>query len=136
MLKFLDDGSKLTERKGCLFAAACYRRIWPLLTDEGMQRTVTAPGAADPEESCTGVALGRGKRSIGRWSACPEEPSHGRPATRTPRRLLRGPRPAESPGAGRLPGPGVSGQARAARPRRSAAAGARRRYGLLAGASR
>jgi hypothetical protein len=38
MLRFLRDGGRLSARKGRLFATACCRRVWHLMTDEHSRR--------------------------------------------------------------------------------------------------
>jgi hypothetical protein len=55
MLAFVQDSSRATDRKRRLFAAACCRRIWHLLSDERSRRAVgaaerEADGLVGPEE--------------------------------------------------------------------------------------
>src|SRR5438067_1274666 len=40
MLEFLQDAEKLSERKARLFAAACCRRIWPLMSHQDSFRSI------------------------------------------------------------------------------------------------
>ena len=58
MLNFLRDTGKLSERKARLFAAACCRRVWPLMTDERSRSAVAVlerytEGKATEEELST-----------------------------------------------------------------------------------
>src|SRR5689334_12597237 len=60
MLTFLRGSGKLSERKARLFACACCRRIWHLMSDERSRRAVEvaeayADGRASEEALCHAI---------------------------------------------------------------------------------
>jgi hypothetical protein len=72
MLEFLRADGKRSERKARLFAVACWRRIWPLLTDGRSQNTVEtlerfADGLASAEELKAAWGEARSAIRASRW---------------------------------------------------------------------